>query len=93
VEDAYEILEGPERFEDKGLAARLTYDQEEDSYRVEHSPLLKTGEIAGEWGVFGGSVGYNASTYNSEEDAREFFNDLENLEAEEVLDEFAVGEE
>jgi len=93
VEDVNEILEGPERFEDKGIAARLTYDQERDSYRVEYSPLLENGEIAEEWTVFGGTVGYNDSVYGSEEAAHEFYDKLENLGEDEVLDEFAVGEE
>lgn len=90
MEDAYELLEGPETFNDKGIAVRLTYNDEEDTYRVEHSELLKTGNISGEWNLFGGSVGYNASSYGTEEQARQFYSELESLEADEILDEFAV---
>ncbi|WP_313694175.1 hypothetical protein [Halorarum halobium] len=93
MDEVNEILEGPAKHEDKGIAARLTYDQETDSYRVEYSPLLENGEITEEWIVFGGTVGYNDSVYSSEEAAHEFYDQLENLGQDEILDELAVGEE
>ncbi|MCU4753489.1 hypothetical protein OB919_16105 [Halobacteria archaeon AArc-curdl1] len=92
MESDGEILEEPQRFEDKGLAVRLIYVKERYKYRVEYSPLLKNGEIEGNWGVFGGSVGYTCSEYNTEEEARQFYNKLEEIPADEILDHFAVGE-
>lgn len=92
MESTNEVLEGPVRYEDKGLATRLAYNEVRDSYRVEHSPLLENGEIAQEWGVFGGSVGYNSSEYDTEEDARQFYNQLEDIPGDEILDHLAVGE-
>ncbi|ELY83610.1 hypothetical protein [Natrinema altunense] len=87
-----EVLEGPVRYEDKGLAARLTYNEERESYRVEYSPILKSGDIAEEWELFGGSVGYTSSEYDAEEEARAFYDELENLSNEEIHDEMSVGE-
>jgi hypothetical protein len=92
MESDGELLEEPTRFEDKGLAVRLTYHEGRDAYRVEYSPLLKNGEIEGKWGVFGGSVGYTCSEYSTEEEARKFYNQLEDLPSDEILDHFAVGE-
>ena len=92
MDDVDEILEEPSRHEDKGFAARLTYNEERDSYRVEHSSLLTDGGIDGDWQVFGGSVGYNSSEYDTEEAARSFYNELENLSNEEIMAEMAVGE-
>lgn len=86
------LLEEPTRFEDKGLAVRLTYHEGRDVYRVEYSPLLKNGEIDGNWGVFGGSVGYTCSEYSTEEEAREFYKQIEDLSRGKLLDHFAVGE-
>lgn len=92
MDDVDKILEGPEKFENKGFAARLTYNEERDSYRVESSPLLKSGEIDDTWEVFGGSVGYNDSEYSTEEEAREFYDELQNLSNQEILDRMAAGE-
>lgn len=92
MEQEDEVLEGPVRHEEKGLAARLTYREDRDSYRVEYSPLLEDGEIAEEWEVFGGSVGYNSSEYSAEDDARSFYDRLQDLSNEEILEEMGVGE-
>jgi len=93
VEEIKDLLEGPEKFEGKGFAARLTYHEERDSYRVESSPLLETGDIDGTWEVFGGSVGYNDSEYSTEEEAREFYEELQNLSNQDILNRMATGEQ
>ena len=92
MDNVDEILEEPTRHEDKGIATRLTYNEERDGYRVEHSSLLTDGSINGDWDVFGGSVGYNASEYDTEEEARSFYNEIQNLSNEEIMAEMAVGE-
>jgi hypothetical protein len=92
VSEDLEVLEEPVVYEDKAIAARLTYNPERDTYRVEYAPLLQDGGIGDEWGIFGGTVGYTSSSYDSQEDAREFFDDLEDIPSDEILDHFAVGE-
>lgn len=87
-----ELLEEPTRFEDKGLALRLTYHEGRDAYRVEYSSLQKTGEIDGNWGVFGGSVGYTCSEYSTEDEARKAYKQIEDLPGDKILDYFALGE-
>ena len=89
--DDLEVLEEPEVYEDKAIAARLAYNRERDTYAVEYTPLLESGEFEDEWFIFGGSVGYTCSMYDSEEDAREFFDELEEIPGDEILDHFAVG--
>lgn len=81
------VLTEPVEIENLGLAVRLT--EREDCYAVECSPLLKNGEIAGNWGVFGGSVGYSASTFETEESAREFYGDVQNLLEHELADKYS----
>lgn len=90
--ESHEIVEGPIRVKEHGIALRITYNEERDKYRVETSHLLKNGEIEGMWGVFGGSVGYGDSTYDTLEDAREFYQLAQELEGDELLNHFAVGE-
>lgn len=85
-------MEGPTRHEDKGLATRLTYNEEEDKYRVEHSVLLKDGSIDGDWTVFGGSVGLPISEYDTEEDARRFYEKIPEVDKTEIIQEIRVGE-
>jgi hypothetical protein len=92
VTEDLEILEEPVVYNDKAIAARLTYNSERDTYRVEYAPLLQDGGIGDEWGIFGGTVGYTSSSYDSEEEAREFFDELEDIPGDEILDRFAVGE-
>lgn len=60
-----------------------------NQYRVEQSPLLKTGEIDGSWNVFGGSVGYTDSTFNTEENALEFYEDVQTLAEEDLADKYS----
>lgn len=86
------LLEKPTRFEDKGVAARLTYHEGRDTYRVEYSPLLQNGEIDGDWGVFGGSVGYTSSEYSTEKEARKFYNKLKSIPGDKILDHLGIGE-
>lgn len=92
MDNVDEILEEPTRHEDKAIATRLTYTEERDRYRVEYTNILQNGELDGNWGVFGGPVGYNASEYDTEEEARSFYNEIENLSNEEIMAEMAVGE-
>lgn len=92
MDNVDEILEEPIRHEDKSIATRLTYTEERDRYRVEYTNILQNGELDGNWGVFGGSVGYNASEYDTEEEARSFYDEIENLSNEEIMAEMAIGE-
>jgi hypothetical protein len=87
-----EILEGPTRHEDKGLATRLTFNEEREKYRVEHSVLLKDGSIDGDWNVFGGVVGCPASEYDTEEAARRFYDKIPEVGKTEIIQEIREGE-
>jgi len=86
------VLEGPIRHEDKGLATRLTFNEEREKYRVEHSVLLKDGGIDGDWNVFGGVVGCPASEYDTEEAARRFYNKIPEVGKTEIIQQIRAGE-
>ena len=91
MDDVNMILEGPERLDEEGIAVRLRYDEEETGqYRVEYSNILQDDTVEDDWYLFGGSVGYNASSYNSESEARTVFKDVQALSGEDILGYFAV---
>lgn len=85
-------INGPEKLDGRGIAIRLVHDEEKDRYRVEQSPILSTGEIDGDWNVFGGTIGYKDTEYTTEKEAREFYRKVRNKEGSDVLVELAVGE-
>jgi len=90
MEDVDELLEGPERKENDGIAIRLIYSQEKDHYRVEYSAIMQDGSIEDEWNLFGGTIGYTDSIYEEEEMARQTLEDIKALSGEEILSYFAL---
>ncbi|EMA54370.1 hypothetical protein [Halococcus salifodinae] len=78
-----EILEDETEAEQHGLYARLTR-REDGRYAVEISPMLQSGGHEEQWHLVGGSVGYDASVFDAEADARDYFEDLISLSSEEM---------
>lgn len=80
-----EILEPETEAEHLGLYARLTR-WEDDRYAVEISMALQSGghDHEGHWKLVGGSVGYDASVFNAEPEARDYFEDLTSLTDREI---------
>ena len=76
-----EILEDETEAEQHGLFARLTR-RENDRYAVEISTALQSGGHEDQWDPVGGSVGYDASVFDTEADARDYFEDLTTLSSE-----------
>ena len=78
-----ESLEDETEAEQHGLYARLTR-REDGRYAVEISPVLQSGGHEEQWHLVGGSVGYDASVFDAEADARDYFEDLTTLSHEEM---------
>ena len=78
-----EILESETEAEQHDLFARLTR-REDGRYAVEISPMLQSGGHEDQWHLVGGSVGYDASAFDAEADARDYFEDLTSLTHEEM---------
>ena len=70
-----EIIEEGKVVEKHGLAVRLIEDN--GTYIVQQAPLNEDGTYDEEqFDVFGGTLGYSTSEFDSEEQARRFFNDI-----------------
>ena len=82
-----EILESETEAEQHGLFARLTR-WDNDRYAVEISTRLQSGGHKEQWYPVGGSVGYDASVFDTEADARDYFQDLTNLDSEEMWEKY-----
>lgn len=80
---AEEILESETEAEQHGLYARLTR-WKDDQYAVEISMSLQSGGHEDQWGLVGGSVGYDSSVFDTEGKARNYFEDLTSLSHEEM---------
>jgi hypothetical protein len=76
---AKDILEEEREAEQHGLYVRLT-QWEGDRYAVEITAALQSGGHEGNWGLVGGSVGYDSSIFDTEDDAREYFDDITSLD-------------
>lgn len=73
------------RLDEIGRAVRLS-DHNED-YLVEYASI-DDGEIVEPWRLLGGPLGYANSTFSTEAEAREFFEDLQNLSEEQLFDKY-----
>lgn len=82
VIDRPHTVESAVRVEDKGMAVRVI--RRRDTYVVEQCTLLQDGSISENWGLFGGCPGYGVSHFGSEDEALEFFEDVQNLSEEKV---------
>ena len=82
-----EILESETKAEQHGLFARLTR-WENDRYAVEIATRLQSGGHEDQWYLVGGSVGYDASVFDTEEDARDYFEDLTSLSSESMWEKY-----
>lgn len=80
---ANDILEPETEAEQHGLFARLIR-WENGRYAVETSTALQSGGHKEQWYPIGGSVGYDASVFDTEADARDYFEDLISLSSEEM---------
>ena len=70
-----EVIEEGKIVEKHGLAIRLIKD--DGTYIVQQTPLNEDGTFDEEqFDVFGGTLGYSTSEFDSEEQARKFFNDI-----------------
>lgn len=73
-----EILESEREVEQHDFYARLTR-RSNGQYAVEISLTLQSGGHDDHWGVIGGSVGYDATVFDTEEEARTYFEDVQEL--------------
>lgn len=78
-------IEEIKRFDEIGRAIRLT-DHNGD-YLVEYA-RIEDGEIEEPWRLLGGPLGFANSTFSTEAEAREFFEDLQNLSEEQLFDKY-----
>lgn len=85
MDNVDEVLEPPVKLSEQGFAVRLTHREETGEYRVEYSNLV-AGEVEEDWNVFGGSVGYNASSYDSLRQAEDFYDEVQDLSGDQILD-------
>jgi hypothetical protein len=77
------FLEDETEAEQHGLFVRLTR-WEDGRYAVEISVALQSGGHEEQWNLVGGSVGYDASVFDAEANARDYFKDLTSLSSEEM---------
>lgn len=70
-----------------GLVLRIVrYDDKEFPYVVEQTPLIQDGTYDKEdFSIFGGSVGCDSSEFETDEKAKEFYNDVRNLDSKQIL--------
>lgn len=67
-----------------GIAIRLVKDS--GTYIVKQAPVDQEGKYnANEFRVFGGPVGYVSSEFDNEEDAQNFFNDIQILSEKQLI--------
>ncbi len=83
------ILRQPTKVERFGIAIRLVDYGEHEKYRryyVEFAPLNSDGSTDDEWwGVFGGGVGSDDSSFETLKEAENFFDDVLKLNGEQML--------
>lgn len=77
---------------DRGIAIRTVVDGKPKRYRVEYSPL-SGGVATDEWTVFGGTVGYDDSVFETEDAARAFVARVQTVAHDEILEELTTDEE
>ena len=83
MSDVDEVLKDETKAEQHSLFVRLVR-REDGRYAVEISPMLQSGGHEDQWHLVGGSVGYDASAFDAEADARDYFQDLTSLTHEEM---------
>ena len=83
MSDVDEVLKDETKAEQHSLFVRLVR-REDGRYAVEISPMLQSGGHEDQWHLVGGSVGYDASAFDAEADARDYFEDLTSLTHEEM---------
>lgn len=70
-----DIIEEEKVVEKFGIAVRMIKDS--GTYIVQQTPINEDGSYdKGDFTFFGGTVGYETSEFDSEEDARKFFDDI-----------------
>lgn len=83
-----EILESETEVEQHGLYGRLV-QWKDRRYAIEVAVAHKAGDgHHEEWNVIGGSVGYDSSVFQLEDDAREYFQDLTTLNSKEMWEKY-----
>lgn len=70
-----DMIEEEKVVEKFGIAVRMIKDS--GTYIVQQTPLNENGSYdKDDFTIFGGTVGYETSEFDNEEDARKFFNDI-----------------
>ena len=70
-----DIIEEEKVVEKFGIAVRMIKDS--GTYIIQQTPLNEDGSYdKDDFTIFGGTVGYETSEFDDEEDARKFFNDI-----------------
>ena len=83
-----EILESETEIPHHHFFARLTR-RTNGRYAVEISLTLQSGGHDDHWGPIGGSVGYDATVFDTEEEARTYFEDLQELDNDEMDEKYS----
>ena len=82
-----DVIEEEKIVEKHGIAVRLV--KENGTYIVQHTPLNEDGSYNEEkFNVFGGTVGYSTSEFDTEVQARQFFNDIMILDNDRLLERY-----
>lgn len=77
------ILQPETEVEQHDFYVRLTR-RTNGRYAVEISLTLQSGGHDDHWGVIGGSIGYDAPVFDTEEEARTYFKDVKTLSDDEM---------
>ena len=78
-----EIIADEKVVENHGIAVRIVRnDGMNYPFAVEQVPVSEDGSYSREdFSIFGGSVGYGTSEFDTEDKAREFFNDIVTMDS------------